>query len=194
MKSFGFVLLASGLSGQAMAGGMGEPVMEAPVTVMEEVAPSFTWTGFYAGASLNRGSVEAGGIDVDTDGYGLQLGYLYDLGTFVTGAELAYSDADIDDTPDGSITSTRLKLIGGYNAGRFLPYLFVGLSDVELSDGLTEVSDSTANYGIGGRYAFGASGKFVAGLEYLVEDANDFNDSGTDLDHDELSLRLDYRF
>jgi outer membrane immunogenic protein len=194
MKHSVLVVIAMVTAGQAFAGGMSEPVAEAPIAVAVEPMPTFSWDGFYAGVSANSGSIDDSANDFDTSGFGLQIGYLRDLGTFVVGGELAYSDADVDDTADGSVTSTRAKLIGGYDAGRFLPYLFVGLSDLEISNATSSVSDTVTNYGLGGRYAFGAEGKFVAGLEYIVEDKDDFKDSGFDLEHDELSLRLDYRF
>lgn len=171
---------------------MTEPAPEVPVAPAVQPAPSFDWSGFYAGLSVTDGSV-SDGDDFNTSGFGVQAGYLYDLGTFVVGGELAYSNADIEDEVS-DITATRLKLLGGYDAGRFLPYAFVGLSDVEVSDGATSFSDTVTNYGLGGRFALGADGRFVAGLEYIVEDKNNFADSGFDLDRDEISLRFDYRF
>lgn len=192
MRKLSLVVVACGLAGQALAGGMTEPAPEAPVAPAVQPAPSFDWSGFYAGLSVTDGSV-SDGEDFNTSGFGVQAGYLYDLGTFVVGGELAYSNADIEDEVS-DITATRLKLLGGYDAGRFLPYAFVGLSDVEVSDGATSISDTVTNYGLGGRFAFGADGRFVAGLEYIVEDKNNFADSGFDLDRDEISLRLDYRF
>jgi outer membrane immunogenic protein len=192
MKSYLVFAAVCGLAMPAVAGGPVEVAME-PVPMAAAPAPDFDWTGFYLGLSATSGSVSDGTIDVDTSGFAAQLGYLRDLGTFVVGGELQYSDADIDDV-DTSITSSRAKLIGGYDAGRFLPYVFVGLSDIELSAGGASISDSTTNYGLGGRFALGAEGKFVAGLEYLVEDTDDFDSTGFDLDHDEVSLRVDYKF
>ena len=192
MRKLSLVLVACGLAGQALAGGMTEPAPEAPVAPAVQPAPSFDWSGFYAGLSVTDGSV-SDGEDFNTSGFGVQAGYLYDLGTFVVGGELAYSNADIEDEVT-DITATRLKLLGGYDAGRFLPYAFVGLSDVEVSDGANSISDTVTNYGLGGRFAFGADGRFVTGLEYIVEDKNNFADSGFDLDRDEISLRFDYRF
>ena len=111
----------------------------------------------------------------------------------VVGGELEYSAADLDDVPT-SVDATRLKLIGGYGAGRFLPYAFVGVSDIKVSNGGTSISDTTTNYGLGARYAFGAEGRFVAGLEYIVENKDNFGGAFENLDLDAVSLRLDYRF
>lgn len=199
MKTRGLAIACLVLAaGPVSAGGpvvvVSEPVVAAPVA---PAAPGFDWTGFYAGIAVTSGSAGAFfSPDQDTRGFGAHVGYLRDLGTFVIGGELGYSDADLVDSDVYSISSTRLKLIGGYDAGRFLPYAFVGLSNMKLTEGPTTVSDTTTNYGIGARYAFGAQGRFVAGLEYIVENTSDFGDilPGLDLDYSEISLRLDYRF
>jgi predicted porin len=192
MKKLATFAIACGLSGQALAGGMTEPAPDAPVAPAAQPTPSFDWTGFYVGLAVTDGTA-SDGEDFDTSGFGVQAGYLHDLGTFVVGGELAYSDADLDDVPS-NITATRLKLIGAFDAGRFLPYAFVGLSDVEVSNAGASISDTVTNYGLGGRYAFGADGRFVGGLEYIVEDKGNYANSGFDLDRDELALRFDYRF
>jgi outer membrane immunogenic protein len=192
MKTLAAFIAACAVSGQAMAGGMTEVVPEAPVAPAEQPASAFSWTGFYAGISATDGSVSDGN-DFNTSGFGVQAGYLYDLGTFVVGGELAYSDAEVADAAT-DITATRLKLIGAVDAGRFLPYAFVGVSDVEISNNFNSISDTVTNYGLGARYAFGADGRFVGGLEYIVEDKSNFGNTGFDLDRDELALRFDYRF
>ncbi|NJS38833.1 MAG: porin family protein [Rhodobacteraceae bacterium] len=192
MKTLAAFIAACALSGQAMAGGLTEVAPEAPVAPAAQPAPAFDWTGFYSGLSVTDGSVSDGN-DFDTSGFGVQAGYLHDLGTFVVGGELAYSDAEVDDA-GADITATRLKLIGGYDAGRFLPYAFVGVSDVEVTNSFNSVSDTVTNYGLGARYAFGADGRFVGGLEYIVEDKSNFGNTGFDLDRDEVALRFDYRF
>lgn len=192
MKSYLVFAAVCGLAMPAVAGGPVEVVME-PAPMVAAPAPDFDWTGFYVGLGLTSGNVEGVGGELDTSGYSAQVGYLRDLGTFVVGGELQYSDADVDDV-DANLASSRLKLIGGYDAGRFLPYAFVGLSDIELSSAGTSFSDSTTNYGIGARFAMGASGKFIAGLEYIVEDTDNFAGSGTDVDRSEVGLRIDYKF
>lgn len=194
MRKYVMFAAVCGLSSAAQAGGPIETVMEpAPVAAMAP-APDFDWSGFYLGVSVTDGDISGTGGEIGTDGYTLQAGYLSDLGTFVVGSELAYSDSDADGFDEASITSTRLKLIGGFDAGRFMPYGFVGLSEIEISEAGSSISDTTTNYGIGGRFAFGASGNLMAGLEYLVEDKDDFADTTSDIKRDEIALRLDYRF
>ena len=180
-------------AGVAQAGGpvvvADDPVVEAPA----EMASDFDWTGFYAGVSVVSGSFSDGFTDYDTSGYGLQAGYLRDFGKWVIGGELSYSKGDYGDlAPASDWDATRLKLIGGYGAGRLMPYAFVGATKYNVNQA-TPYSDTMANYGIGARYAFGASGKVVVGLEYMVENKTAFDDN-FDLDNREVALRLDYRF
>jgi hypothetical protein len=192
MSRYALAAILSALAGQALAGGPVVAVVEQPV-VAATPAPSFDWTGFYAGVNLGFGDLSTGFASADHQFYGLQLGYLRDLGTFVLGGELAFTKGDFDDVPGADYDSTRLKLIGGYDAGRFLPYAVLGVSDYSLSDGVTS-SDTGVLYGVGGRYAFGANGQHVLGLEYLVEAMDDFVGTGQDLDNKELMLRYDFRF
>ena len=130
MRALTICLLALPLLPQtALAGGLEAPVDDAPVEVAATPAPAFSWTGFYAGVSAISGDFSDGGSDFNTSGFGVQFGYLRDLGTLVVGGELAYSKGDYGDgAPASDWNATRLKLIGGYDAGRFLPYGFVGMS------------------------------------------------------------------
>lgn len=199
MKHYAAAALLFAATGPVMAGGPVAPVVEAPVAVAPAPAPTFDWTGFYAGLSFGQGkaSDDGGVTDTDTDPWGLQVGYLRDLGAFVVGGELAYVQGGYDAFPTNDWTSTRLKLIGGYDAGRFLPYGFVGLSNYEIdgiSGPVTSLSDTVTIYGLGGRFAVGDRGRIVVGLEYLVENKNNFDGTGDDLESNDLSLRIDYRF
>jgi hypothetical protein len=151
------------------------------------------WTGFYGGVSYANGtfSDDGGANDVDVDALGLQVGYLQDLGTFVWGGELAYLSGDYGDTfPDNDWNSTRLKLIGGYDAGRILPYGFVGISSYEIG-GISEFSDSVGIYGIGATYA--VTQQILVGLEYTVENKDGY-DNSFDMENSDVALRLNYKF
>jgi outer membrane immunogenic protein len=189
------IVLAAALivaSGAAQAGGpvavADEPVVDAPADA------GFDWTGLYAGLSVTNGSFDNGTLDYDTSGFGVQLGYLRDLGRVVLGGELSYAQGDFGSlAPTADWKATRVKLIGGYDAGRLLPYAFVGMTKFDILQGV-ENSDTMANYGLGARFAMGPSGRFVAGLEYLVESKDNFDGTGTNTKTGELSLRLDYRF
>lgn len=192
MKAYVLFAAACCLAGPGLAGGPVETIVE-PAPVVAAPAPDFSWTGFYLGVSAVKGDFSDGGTDFNTSGFGVQAGYLRDLGTFVVGGELAYSKGDYGDlAPASDWNATRLKLIAGVDAGRFLPYGFVGLTSYDVNQ-LTPFSDTMTNYGLGVRYALGATGKLVVGLEYLVESKDNF-DNNFDLDNKEVALRLDYRF
>ena len=189
-------VLIAALMLSASAAQAGGPVMVADDPVIDAPAApaAWDWTGFYAGVSAISGSLDNGTTDFDTSGFGVQVGYLRDLGAVVLGGELSYSKGDFGSSaPAADWDATRLKLIGGYDAGRFLPYAFVGLTKLDIDEGVV-ASDTMANYGLGAKVALGQTGKFVAGIEYLVESKNNFDGTGTNIDNSAVSLRLDYRF
>ncbi len=161
-------------------------------TVSAQSLADRDWTGFYIGLSAFQGtySNDGGASDLgDTDGFGIQAGYLRDFGSFVLGGEVAQVWGNYENSDD-DWDATRLKLIGGYDAGRFLPYVFAGVADYNIDGG---ESDTVSLYGIGARYA--VSPRFVAGLEYLVQKKDNFEGvADFDLEDADLSLRLDYRF
>ncbi len=181
------------VTGPALAGG--------PLAVEPEPAPApaaapvadLDWTGFYVG--LMTGNGEFGyGSPAEYSHYGIQAGYLRDFGTFVLGGELAYMTGDQKGSGTLGFTSTRAKLIGGLSLDRVMPYGFAGLSNFSVDYGSSEISDSFQIYGLGARFALGASGRHVFGVEYLVEKDSDFNDFGAPADNSEVSLRYDFRF
>ena len=152
------------------------------------------WTGFYAGASVAAGRF-SDGDDQDaakTSGFGVHAGYLCDTGTFVVGGELGYSAGDYGNTfPEADWESTRLKLIGGYDGGRYLPYALLGVSRYDINQPGSPFSDNVTIFGVGVRYSM--TDKLIAGLEYVVQSKDDF-DNNFDMESGDLSLRIDYRF
>ena len=194
MKRMIAAAILLGTAGQASAGGPVEPAPEPTVVVAEEPTPSFDWTGVYAGLSFGAGSFsDDGGVTTtSSDPLGIHLGYLHQFGSFVAGIEAAYAQGGLEDFPGVEWTSTRVKLIGGYAVGRFLPYAFIGGSRYAID--LPPMSDTTMIYGLGGKFAFGAQGRVAIGLEYLVEDKDDYASTGEDLRNREVSIRLEYRF
>lgn len=191
MKSYLAFATVCTLAAPAFAGGPVETPDE-PQPAAEAAAPGYDWTGFYAGLSAFNGaySDDGGATDAGTDGFGLQAGYLRDFGSLVLGGELAHVRGNYEGSDDGW-NATRLKAIAGYDAGRVLPYGFVGVSKYNV-EGL-DLSDTVPIYGIGARFAL--SSRWVAGLEYLVQKKDNFGGApGIDMDDNDLSLRLDYRF
>lgn len=110
---------------------------------MAYTAPSFSWTGFYAGANIGYGwgRVDTnipGAPNFNTKGIvgGLQAGYNYDFGGFVLGAEADFSFSDINYTEVfGGVTSAlRVENFGSVRArvglpvDRFMPYVTGGFA------------------------------------------------------------------
>lgn len=191
------VLIAALLvsAGAAQAGGpvvvADDPEIAAPAAAVA----GFDWTGFYLGLHATQGSIDDGTVNADSSGYGVHGGYLRDFGRLVAGAELSYSTGSLEGTFSAfDVEATRLKLIGGYDAGRLMPYAFVGATRFKVSLGPNSNSDTLSNYGIGAKLALGETGNVRVGLEYLVEKTDRFGTSTAKLDGSELSLRLDYRF
>lgn len=133
-----------------LAGGLADPVVEAPIAVP---AVDLSWTGFYAGLSANTDD------ELDNGEVGVFGGYRYDLGNVVVGGEL--------NVVDGNDTYYSAEAQLGYDAGRFLPYASVGYFDAGSNDG--EV------YGIGLDYSFDNS--VLVGVKY-TNDEFSFNDGG----------------
>jgi outer membrane immunogenic protein len=183
------ILSASAVQAGGPVAVAADPVVAAPTAAADL---GWDWNGFYVGLSAISGTFsDDGGLTSDgTSGYGLQAGYLRDLGRVVVGGELAYATGDYDAFPESDWTSTRLKVIGGFDAGRVLPYGFVGMSKYDIG-GISTNSDTVTIYGLGAKVA--VSPKIAVGLEYLVENKDDYDDF-FDMENSEVSLRLDYRF
>lgn len=189
---------ASLVAGSALAGGYTapvqnpEPIVVAPVVVED----ASDWTGFYAGAQYGKGSAELSldGVndDEDMDAYGLHGGYLHDFGKFVLGGELDYNKLDIDNVDDkGDLT--RLRARAGYDMGRFMPYVTLGVAKLSMDTGTYDISETDVTYGIGGD--FKVTNNFTVGAEYTKQDFSDVDDiDGLDLDTDSVQLRAAYHF
>lgn len=198
MKLVLATVAASLVAGSAFAGGYTAPVVEPALVVIEPVAvvDASDWTGFYAGAQYGKGSADLSynGVDDDrdTDNYGLHGGYLRDFGKFVLGGELDYNKIDIDDVDDkGDLT--RLRARAGYDMGRFMPYVTLGVAKLSADTGTYDISETDVTYGIGGD--FKVTDKFTVGAEYSKQDFSDVDDiDGLDLDTDMVQLRAAYHF
>ncbi|MEJ6401739.1 outer membrane protein [Yoonia sp. 2307UL14-13] len=194
--------------GMATAGGLAEPVA-APVPVAPPpVVPVGTdWTGFYAGGQLGFGSVEAEDdagddpITGDETGllYGVHAGYLYDFGNLVLGGELDYDlsniEPEVGDDANFEVDSVaRAKVLLGYDAGQFLPYVTGGVAQLTTTsddvDALDTDNDGTFA-GIGAKYLL--SDSIMLGGEVLQHQFDDYVD-GTDVEATTATLRASFRF
>ena len=198
MKLVFATVAASLVAGAAFAGGYSapvanpEPIVVAPIVVED----TSDWTGFYAGAQYGKGNFKLSLGDAedenDMDAYGLHGGYLRDFGKFVLGGELDYNKLDIDNVDDkGDLTRLRAK--AGYDMGRFMPYVTLGVAKLSIDSGAYDISETDVTYGIGGD--FKVTDKFTVGAEYSKQDFSDVDDiDGLDLDTDLVQLRAAYHF
>lgn len=188
------------LATAATAGGLADPVVPAPVATPAPVmaAPQADWTGFYAGGQLGYGDVDNDLLDDDTNGaiYGVHAGYLYDFGSFVLGGEVDVdgtnieSDAPIDGVDVEAIA--RAKVLLGYDAGVFMPYLAVGAAQASLS-GDVDAEDTGSFAGLGMTYQVNDSMR--VGAEVLQHEFEEFDDNGDlDIDATTASVRVSFVF
>lgn len=172
------------------------------VAAMSGAAQAQDWSGLYVGGSIGSANRETewndldndwgGGIqaadDVDATAIGAHLGYNWQWGNWVVGAQGGISYADLSETEfvnsdvdvDNSLSFIAdIRANAGYAFGSILPYISVGAaySDLEHSwheiddtdDSWEDFSNDTALvYGAGVQYAFAP--KWSMGGEYLIYD------------------------
>lgn len=216
MKSSLFAAAALAASSTAaLAGGYVAPVVEAPVVapVAVAVAPTYNWSGAYVGAQIGRvdGTLKYPEVlardnqDVTGNSYGVHAGYLHDFGRFVGGAEISWNKLDsvdfdgVDESYSGSMLQG--KLMAGYNAGRFLPYVSLGGSQVTIKDVLANGSDvDTSGWFVGVGAKFAVTDNFLIGAEVQrhrfgeVKDLSAPNGDKTKLDGTTFGISASYKF
>ncbi len=188
------------IAGMASAGGLSEPV-EAPAPIPIAPAPVMTgsdWTGFYAGAQLGYGQLDADELTDDPEGliFGGHAGYLYDFGQWVIGGELDIDGTDIEDEDVGVEvdTITRAKLRVGYDAGNWLPYVTGGIAQVRTSSDTDafDTDDTGPFAGLGVEYRLSPS--IRVGGEVLQHQFEDYDDTGVDIDATTATARVSFQF
>jgi outer membrane immunogenic protein len=183
-------IIAAGAASAADLPSRRGPV-EAPIYV-----PVFTWTGFYVGAnagyawgqidSTNVGVIGGFGNFADPDGFvgGGQIGYNYQIGQWVIGAEADFQGADLKATAfaPGVTASNEINYFGtvrarvGYAFDRFLPYVTGGFAYGNVKNKVTTpfgaFSDDNTQYGwtVGGGLEYAFTNNLTAKLEYLYVD------------------------
>jgi outer membrane immunogenic protein len=140
-----------------------------------EAAPVFTWTGFYAGVNAGYGwntsdddvviNGTAYGVDDEGGFVGGQIGYNYQIGSFVLGLETDIQYADIsgdsnipglnsDDDDDNWFRTVCAR--AGYALDRVLIYATGGQAYGKISNGFSNSDDTSVGWtlGAGVKYAF----------------------------------------
>jgi outer membrane immunogenic protein len=193
------------LAGPALAGNPLPPPSDPVIQVLAPApvyTPAYDWTGGYAGAQLGWGRLSSDSSDVDVSGdgalVGVHLGYRYDFGSFVLGAEYAHDWGDIDatvfDSPASLNAVQRLMVTGGFDAGgSTLYYLGLGIAQADLTQAGT-------GYDLDGEViALGVTHRLRPDLSIGVELLHhtfdgDAIDPGMSVDVDAIEARLSFQF
>jgi outer membrane immunogenic protein len=170
------------------------------------------WSGLYVGGSIGTANRETewndldddwgGGIQasdgVDATAIGAHLGYNWQWGNWVVGAQGGFSFADASETEfvngdvdvDNSLSFVAdLRANAGYAWGSFLPYVTAGVAYSDLEHSWLEIDDTEDSwqdfgnetalvYGAGVQYAFAP--KWSAGLEYVIYDFDSETETNPD--------------
>lgn len=184
------VLAASALIGaQAYAADM---PLKAPPYAPEIVAPEMTWSGFYIGANVGYGWANVGtsGVSNDLNGIigGGQLGYNWQLGKFILGAEADFQASGESRSDTATVLGTsftvdqKIQWFGtargriGYAFGPWMVYGTGGVAwqnyKLSVSALGSEISDNSTKIGwtAGGGIEWMFLPKWSAKIEYLYMD------------------------
>lgn len=200
MKKLFLITAAALCAGPALAGSVvfvPEPEPLIIVPVVQE------WTGPYAGVQLGYGSGELGSGQLSNPAslegmlYGAHLGYNYDLGNIVLGAEIDYNFSDVMGSFDGDANVpvlAHIKARVGYDAGQTLIYGVAGLAyaEMDLFGGSSAYTDTGFFGGIGVEHKI--STNWTAGLEYLYHSFDDFGGSSFDIELQTIHARASFHF
>jgi outer membrane immunogenic protein len=164
------------------------PVRSAPPAPIVAAAPVFTWTGFYVGVNAGYGwntndddvvIPGVGTFEADDEGGfvgGGQVGYNYQIGSFVLGLETDIQYADIggdtdfggildDDDSDSWFGTVRAR--AGVAFDRALIYATGGLAYGEVSNGFTSSDDVSVGWTIGAGVEYAFTNNLTAKVEGL---------------------------
>ena len=207
---------ALGLVAAGAASAADLPSRKGPV-VAPVYVPVFTWTGFYVGANAGYGwgntSTNNLGQVGDLDGFvgGGQVGYNYQIGQFVLGAEADFQGADLSSGSNIFGTSVKTEYFGtvrarlGWAIDRWMPYITGGWAYGNVKTAIPGIGFSsdrthTGGYAIGAGVEYAFTNNLVAGVEYLYVDLgekNIINNIGTakvGADFSVVRARLSYKF
>ena len=157
-------------------------------------APSYDWSGPYAGAQLGWGWADASpGIDGGNNFVGgLHGGYRWDFGQWVAGGELEYNWTEIDlegTTEDANFSGVfNVKATAGMEMGPGLFYGIIGWGQAQV--------DGNYDALIGGLgLAYPINDRWVASGEWLYYGVDDYGlDEADSAWANTLTLRVSYEF
>jgi outer membrane immunogenic protein len=179
------------LAGSAAAADL--PPGPAPYYKAPPAYAPYSWTGFYIGLNGGGGFGQStwgsvGSFDLSGGLVGGTVGYNYQIGQVVLGAE---SDIDWSDIRGTSTTVTcplgcttgnswlsTVRGRVGYAADRFMPYVTGGAAFGNInasSPGLVGASTTNAGWTVGTGIEFAITGRWSAKVEYLFVDLGKFN-------------------
>lgn len=200
-------LTAAMMAGSAAFAGTPIFVPEPLPPIVQE--PIQDWSGLYVGVQAGYGTgtiVVPSNVTAfqtaDGDGflYGVHLGYNFDLGNFVLGAEIDYNLASITfeegffggtETPE--ITDlAHLKARVGYDLGSALVYGVGGIAAATIVGVAGADTDTGYFAGLGAEYRIGSD--WSVGAEYLFHQFEEFDDTIFDLDLQTIQARVSYHF
>ncbi|MBM1171575.1 outer membrane protein [Microvirga arabica] len=183
------------LTGLAVATALGTaahaadlPMRSAPPAPIVAAAPVFTWTGFYVGVNAGYGwntndddvvIPGVGTFEADDEGGfvgGGQVGYNYQIGSFVLGLETDIQYADIggdndfggilDDGDSDSWFGT-VRARAGVALDRALIYVTGGLAYGEVNNGFYTSDDVSVGWTLGGGVEYAFTNNLTAKVEGL---------------------------
>jgi len=207
---------ALGLVAAGAASAADLPSRKGPVAAPVYMPPAFTWTGFYVGANAGYGwgNVNANGFANvgDLDGFvgGGQVGYNYQMGQFVVGAEADFQGADLSSGSNLGLVNVKTEYFGTVRArvgvafDRFMPYITGGWAYGNVKTSIPALGFSsdrthTGGYAVGGGLEYAFTNNLIAGVEYLYVDLGEKNilgAAGTKVgtDFSVVRARLSYKF
>lgn len=203
------------------------------MTAMSGAAQAENWSGAYVGAHVGSTTRDSEWNDLDDDwGGGIQaadsvddlsigahLGYNWQAGNWVFGAQGGVTFGDLSETEfvngdvdvDNSLSFiVEARANVGYAFGAFLPYATIGLAYSDLEHSWLEIDDTddswqdfgnetAAVYGAGVSYAMSPS--WSLGAEYLVYDFGSKTETNplgyrmeVETEVESVQLMLNYRF
>ena len=207
---------ALGLVAAGAASAADLPSRKGPVAAPVYMPPAFTWTGFYVGANAGYGwgNVNANGFANvgDLDGFvgGGQVGYNYQMGQFVVGAEADFQGADLSSGSNLGLVNVKTEYFGTVRArvgvafDRFMPYITGGWAYGNVKTSIPALGFSsdrthTGGYAVGGGLEYAFTNNLIAGVEYLyvnLGEKNILGAAGTKVgtDFSVVRARLSYKF